>query len=66
MLRAEAGADDSATAPEVVAHALMGVQRTLVAWVREGVAAGLRGPSLAAGAYAEIVAGFALLERGLR
>jgi hypothetical protein len=65
-LREEGAYDAADTAPEVAAHALMGIQRALVAWVREQVAAGRRGPSLVAGARAEIDAGFALLDRGLR
>ncbi len=65
VLRDEAGEDEPATAPAVVAHALMGVQRTLVAWVRERVAAGQRGPALAADAHAQIAAAFDLLEAGL-
>ena len=65
VLREEAGPDEPATAPAVVAHALMGVQRTLVAWVRDQVAAGQRGPALAADAYAEIVRAFDLLDTGL-
>lgn len=65
-LREEGAYAAAGTTPEVAAHALMGVQRALVAWVREQVAAGRRGPSLVAGARAEIDAGFALLDRGLR
>ena len=65
ILRDEAGAYEPATAPAVVAHALMGVQRTLVAWVRERVAAGRRGRALAVDAHAQIAAAFDLLEAGL-
>jgi AcrR family transcriptional regulator len=51
--------------PLVVATALMGVQRALVAHVRASVLAGLRGQRLARSVRAQGTRGFARLEAGL-
>jgi AcrR family transcriptional regulator len=58
-----ASADD--IVPAVVANALMGVQRALVADVHAGVLAGRRGPKLAAEVRARGKRGFSRLEQGL-
>ena len=51
--------------PAAAAHALMGVQRALVAYVRARVLSGERGPELAANVRAQGKRAFARLERGL-
>jgi AcrR family transcriptional regulator len=56
-------ADDVEAA--VVAAALMGAQRALVAYVDGSVFAGTRGPKLASGARAQAKRAFARLEQGL-
>jgi hypothetical protein len=58
-----AGADD--VEPRVVASALMGAQRALVAHVHERVLAGMRGRKLANDVKAQGERAFAVLERGL-
>jgi AcrR family transcriptional regulator len=59
-----AGADE--VEPWVVANALMGAQRAVVAHVRAKVLAGRRGPKLAADARAQTKRALSRLERGLR
>jgi AcrR family transcriptional regulator len=65
QLAEEAGAKPGDVESIGVAHALIGVQRALVAYVRSSVLAGRRGPKLVADARSQAVRGFRRLEDGL-
>jgi AcrR family transcriptional regulator len=65
LLAEETRAGPGDVEPSAAAHALMGVQRALVAHVRARVLAGRRGPKLAAEVRAQGKRAFATLERGL-
>ena len=65
LLAEETGAGAGDVEPRAVAAGLMGVQRALVAYVRESVLAGRRGPQLAEETKAQGERAFARLERGL-
>jgi AcrR family transcriptional regulator len=65
LVAEETGAAEDDVEPAAAAHALMGVQRALVAHVRAKVLAGLRGPDLAADFKAQAKRAFARLEHGL-
>ncbi len=65
LLAEETGADDHDVEPWVVANALMGVHRALVAHVRAQVLGGRHGPKLAADASTQARRAFARLEAGL-
>jgi AcrR family transcriptional regulator len=66
QLASEAGAAPGDVEAIAVASALMGVQRAVVAYVRNSVLAGRRGPSLVEDARSQAVRGFERLEKGLR
>ncbi|HEY8582346.1 MAG TPA: TetR/AcrR family transcriptional regulator [Capillimicrobium sp.] len=65
ILAAEAGGEDATVAPWVVANALTGVHRALVAHARRRLLEGARHPALAEEVRAQADAAFAVLERGL-
>ncbi|HWD09501.1 MAG TPA: TetR family transcriptional regulator [Actinomycetota bacterium] len=65
LIAAEGGSSALEGQAWVVANALMGAQRQLVAFVRANVQEGLTGPPLARAARAEIKRLFGPLERGL-
>jgi AcrR family transcriptional regulator len=65
LLAAETGAPPHDVESSGVAHALMGTQRALVAYVRSSVLAGRRGAKLAADARSQARRAFARLDRGL-
>ncbi len=65
LIRADTKAKPDNVEPVVVATALMGVQRALVAYVRAKVLEGWRGPKLATAARRQANRGFRLLEAGL-
>jgi AcrR family transcriptional regulator len=65
LIRADAKAKPDDVEPVVVATALMGVQRAVVAYVRAKVLEGWRGPKLATAARRQANRGFRLLETGL-
>jgi AcrR family transcriptional regulator len=65
MLAEETGAAPDDVEPWAVASALMGMHRALVAYVRTRTLAGRRGRQLVADARAQVVRGFARLERGI-
>jgi AcrR family transcriptional regulator len=65
LIAEETGARAGDVVPSAVAHALMGVQRALVAYVRASVLAGKRGPKLAADARSQGRRAFDRLDRGL-
>jgi AcrR family transcriptional regulator len=65
LIAEETRASDGDLVPAVVANALMGVQRALVAYVHASVLAGRRGPELAAEVRSKGKRGFARLEQGL-
>jgi AcrR family transcriptional regulator len=65
LIAEETGASDGDIVPAVVANALMGVQRALVAHVHSSVLAGRRGPKLAAEVRSKGKRAFARLEEGL-
>jgi AcrR family transcriptional regulator len=65
LIAEETGAGPDDVEPWVVANALMGAQRSLVAYVRKRVLAGRQGPKLAADARAQGRRAFARLEQGL-
>ena len=65
LLAAETGAGSDDIEPRVVAVALMGAQRELVAQTRASVVAGLRGPALVRRVRAQGARAFDRLEAGL-
>jgi AcrR family transcriptional regulator len=65
MLAEETAAAPDDVEPWAVASALMGMHRALVAYVRSRALAGRRGRQLVADARAQVVRGFARLERGI-
>jgi AcrR family transcriptional regulator len=66
QLAAETGAGPRDIEPSVVAHALIGLHRSLVAFARAGTMAGTPNASVARGLRAQAKRGAALLEAGLR
>src|ERR687888_2586853 len=66
LLAAETGADPDDPEPRVVAVALMGAQRELVAQTRASVVAGLSGPALVRRVRAQGARAFDRLQAGLR
>jgi AcrR family transcriptional regulator len=65
LLAEERGASDGAIEPWVLANALMGVHRALVAYTRGRIVAGVRNPKLSRDVRAQGRAALAALERGL-
>jgi len=65
LLAQEAGAGPDDVEPRVVAHALIGLHRGLLDYVRGGVLAGRSNRSLAAGVRAQAERALARLEQGL-
>jgi AcrR family transcriptional regulator len=65
LLADETGARAGDLEPWVVAHALLGLQRTLVAYVRDGARAGTPNATLARRTRGRAKKALALLERGL-
>jgi AcrR family transcriptional regulator len=65
LLAEETGAHPGDIEPRVVATALMGAQRALVAYVRTSILAGLRGPQLVRRVNSQGRRAFARLEAGL-
>ena len=65
QLAAETGAGPVDIEPSVVAHALIGLHRSLVAYARAGTMAGLSNASVARGVRAQAKPAIALLETGL-
>jgi AcrR family transcriptional regulator len=65
LIAGETGAGPDDVEPWVAANALMGAQRSLVAYVRRRVLAGRHGAKLAADARAQARRAFARLEQGL-
>lgn len=65
LLAAETGATPDDVEPSVAASALIGLHRSLVAYVRAGTLAGTPNATLARGVRAQAKKGFALLEQGL-
>jgi AcrR family transcriptional regulator len=65
LIRADTKAKPDDIEPTVVATALMGVQRSIVSYVRAKVLEGRRGPKLAMGARRQANRGFRRLEMGL-
>jgi AcrR family transcriptional regulator len=65
LLAEETGVAPDAVEPWVVASALMGTHRAVVAYVRSRTLAGSHGRQLARDARAQAIRGFARLERGL-
>jgi AcrR family transcriptional regulator len=66
QLTAETGASPRDIEPSVVAHALIGLHRSLVAYARAGTMAGTPNASVSRGVRARAKRGVALLEAGLR
>lgn len=64
-LAAETGASERDIEPSVVAHTLIGLHRSLVAYARAGTMAGLSNASVARGLRAQAKRGVALLEAGI-
>jgi AcrR family transcriptional regulator len=65
LLAEETGEEPGAVEPWVAAHALLGVHRALIEYVRRRVMAGAKAPAIAREVQAEGTKAIALLERGL-
>jgi AcrR family transcriptional regulator len=65
LLAEETGVQPGAVEPWVAAHALLGVHRALIEYVRRRVVAGAKAPAIAREVQAEGTKAIALLERGL-